>query len=75
MMRKEFLQQFFIYLSGFWDSYFFSASSISSSSYKAYQMTTSALIIMISTWTVITFYTVKFFLKVVRTPNKTETDK
>jgi hypothetical protein len=31
-------------------------------------MTESALITMLSTWTLITFYTVKFFVKVLRTP-------
>jgi hypothetical protein len=33
-------------------------------------MTTTALVTMISSWTVIAFYTVKFFIKVVRTPQE-----
>jgi hypothetical protein len=33
-------------------------------------MTTAALVTMISAWTVIAFYTVKFFLKVVKTPQE-----
>jgi hypothetical protein len=31
-------------------------------------MTTSALIVMLSAWTLITYYTVKFFLKVLKNP-------
>jgi hypothetical protein len=33
-------------------------------------MTTSALITMITTWAVITFFTARFFLKVLRTPQE-----
>ncbi len=33
-------------------------------------MTTSALITMISTWAVITFFTIRFFLKVLKTPQE-----
>jgi len=35
-------------------------------------MTTSALITMISTWAVIAFYTTRFFLKVLSTPQEKE---
>lgn len=37
-------------------------------------MTTSALVIMLSAWTVIAFFTIRFFLKVVKTPAKPEPD-
>lgn len=33
-------------------------------------MSIAALIIMISSWTVIAFFTIYFFLKVLRTPQK-----
>jgi hypothetical protein len=33
-------------------------------------MTASALVIMIASWTVITFFTVRFFLKVLKTPQE-----
>jgi len=33
-------------------------------------MTASALVIMISTWTVIAYFTVRFFLKVLKTPQE-----
>jgi len=33
-------------------------------------MTASALITMLLSWSLITYYTVKFFLRVLRTPNK-----
>jgi hypothetical protein len=32
-------------------------------------MTTSALVMMVGSWTLITYYTVKFFLKVLRIPH------
>lgn len=33
-------------------------------------MTTSALIMMITTWAVIAFFTIRFFLKVLKTPQE-----
>ena len=33
-------------------------------------MTTAALITMIFAWAIIAYYTIKFFLKVLRTPHK-----
>ncbi len=33
-------------------------------------MTTSALVTMISAWTVISFYTIRFFLRVLKTPQE-----
>lgn len=33
-------------------------------------MSTSALIMMLSAWAVIIFFTVKFFLKILKTPQK-----
>ena len=33
-------------------------------------MSTSALVTMITAWTVIAFFTVRFFLKVVKTPQE-----
>ncbi len=35
-------------------------------------MTTEAIIMMMSAWTVIIFFTVKFFVKVLKTPEKKE---
>lgn len=35
-------------------------------------MSTSALIMMLSAWAVIAFFTVKFFLKILKTPQKDE---
>lgn len=35
-------------------------------------MSTSALIMMLSAWAVIIFFTVKFFLKILKTPQKEE---
>lgn len=35
-------------------------------------MTTSALVMMLSAWAVISYYTIKFFLKVLKTPQKKE---
>lgn len=35
-------------------------------------MTTSALVMMLGSWTVITYYTVKFFIKVLKTPQEKE---
>lgn len=35
-------------------------------------MTTSALIIMLSSWIIITFFTAKFFIKILKTPQKDE---
>jgi hypothetical protein len=35
-------------------------------------MTTSALVTMISAWTVIAFFTIRFFLKVLKTPQEKE---
>lgn len=37
-------------------------------------MSTSALITMISAWTIILFFTLKFFIKVLKTPPKPEPD-
>ncbi len=37
-------------------------------------MSTSALITMLCAWSVITYYAVKFFVKVLRTPPKAEPD-
>lgn len=37
-------------------------------------MTTIALVTMLSAWTVIAFFTIRFFLKVLRTPPKPEPD-
>lgn len=33
-------------------------------------MTTAALITMITSWTIIAFYTIRFFLKVLKTPQE-----
>lgn len=33
-------------------------------------MSTSALIIMLTTWFIIAFFTIRFFLKVLRTPQE-----
>lgn len=33
-------------------------------------MTTSALVTMIASWTVISFFTIRFFLKVLKTPQE-----
>jgi len=35
-------------------------------------MSFAALVIMILSWTVITYFTVKFFIKVLKTPQKEE---
>ncbi len=35
-------------------------------------MTTSALIVMLSAWAVIIFFTAKFFIKILKTPQKDE---
>lgn len=35
-------------------------------------MSTSSLIMMLSAWAVIIFFTVKFFLKILKTPQKEE---
>lgn len=35
-------------------------------------MSTSALIMMLSAWAVIAFFTIKFFLKILKTPQKDE---
>lgn len=35
-------------------------------------MSTSALIMMLSAWAVIIYFTVKFFLKILKTPHKEE---
>jgi hypothetical protein len=37
-------------------------------------MTTIALVTMLSSWTVIAFFTIRFFLKVLKTPAKPEPD-
>jgi hypothetical protein len=37
-------------------------------------MSTSGLIMMLSAWSVISYYTIKFFIKVLRTPPKPEPD-
>jgi heme/copper-type cytochrome/quinol oxidase subunit 2 len=37
-------------------------------------MNTSALILMVSVWTIVTFATLYFFWKVLRTPSKPEPD-
>jgi len=37
-------------------------------------MSTSALITMICAWTIILFFTLKFFIKVIKTPPKPEPD-
>jgi hypothetical protein len=33
-------------------------------------MTTSALIVMLSAWIIITFFTAKFFIKILKNPHK-----
>ncbi len=37
-------------------------------------MTTTALTMMLSAWAVISFFTIRFFIKVLRTPPKPEPD-
>ncbi|MBI4811323.1 MAG: hypothetical protein HY800_07790 [Ignavibacteriales bacterium] len=37
-------------------------------------MSTTALVMMLSAWTVIAFFTIRFFIKVLRTPQKPEPD-
>lgn len=38
-------------------------------------MTTSALITLLATWSVVSFYTVRFFLKVLKTPQEKNGDQ